>query len=93
MRSLQLNIAGLSISVTTTRSDEDVREVTELVNKHVRALAGKGHLPQVQQLAVIALTLAQELLDTRAQLDQANAALDEATTALETTLAALRDGP
>lgn len=92
MRSLQLDIAGLPISVRTDRSDEDVQAVSKLVNRHIRNATGSTKaVPNVQQLLVVALTLAQELLDTRAQLSIANEALEEATQALEATLSALPD--
>lgn len=92
MRSLQLDIAGLSISVRTDRSDEDVQAVSTLVNRHIRNATGSTKaVPNIQQLVVVALTLAQELLDTRAQLNIANEALEEATQALEATLSALPD--
>lgn len=92
MRSLQLDIAGLSISVRTDRSDEDVQAVSMLVNRHIRNATGSTRaVPNVQQLLVVALTLAQELLDTRSQLNIANEALEEATQALEATLTTLPD--
>lgn len=92
MRSLQLDIAGLSISVRTDRSDEDVQAVSTLVNRHIRNATGSTRaVPNVQQLLVVALTLAQELLDTRSQLNIANEALEEATQALEATLTTLPD--
>lgn len=93
MRSIQIEIAGITLPITTERSDADVDAVKDLVNRHFRQVAeGARGLSHATQLAVAALTLAQELIDTRARLQHTSDVLDTSVHAIEATLKALHNG-
>ena len=90
MRSLQLDIAGLALRIRTDRSDADVQAATELVNRRYRRVAeGARALPDANRLAVVALLIAEELLDAQRALAEANLSMDETIEKIESTLAAL----
>jgi len=82
-RSITVEIAGLHLPVRTTASEEDVAHVQGLVNERVRLVQKNAQAqPLHNHLALVALSLAQELLT----LQQAQAQIQASTHALASSL-------
>lgn len=66
IRSITVEIAGIRLPVRTDVSDADIEHIASLVNERFRAVqAGAKAQSFSDQLALVALTLAQQLVATQ----------------------------
>lgn len=65
-RSITVEIAGLSLPVRTTATDAEIQRVVDVIQERFEAIqAGAPTQPVHRHLALVAMSLAQELLNAR----------------------------
>lgn len=76
-RSLKVEIAGIGMSVKTDASEEDVRQLAQMVERRLRELGQSGTAtPTPQQILLTALTLADDYQKSRQELEALRATLE-----------------
>lgn len=76
-RSLKVEIAGIGMSVKTDASEEDVRQLAQMVERRLRELGQSGTaIPTPQQILLTALTLADDYQKSRQELEALRATLE-----------------
>lgn len=68
-RSLKVEIAGIAMSVKTDASEDDVKQLAQLVEERLRELAPSGTAaPSPQALLLTAMTFAEDYRETQRKL-------------------------
>lgn len=69
-RSIKVHLAGLDLPVRTTASDEDIQQIVDLIEERLRDVqAASAAQPLHSHLALVAMSLTQELLTLKQQQD------------------------
>lgn len=65
-RSMKVHIAGLDLAVRTTASEQEVQRLADLIDARLQTVKqGGSPQPLHNDLALVALSLAQELMQTQ----------------------------
>lgn len=69
-RSLKVHLAGLDLPVRTTASDEEIQQIVDVIEARLSDVqAASAAQPLHSHLALVAMSLAQELLTVRREQD------------------------